>query len=79
MKNPYYTFISPDNYYANPDDINPQLLSESLKSYRSEATARNTEYHPDENPVVYNRKSRVRKPPAPVVMHNSIGKRYAVK
>lgn len=40
MKNPYYTFISPDNYYANPDDINPQLLSESLKSFRSEAAAR---------------------------------------
>ena len=36
MKNPYYTFLSPDNYYATGDDIDPQLLSESLKCYRSE-------------------------------------------
>ncbi len=37
MKNPYYTFLSPDNYYATNEDIDPQLLNESLKSFRSEA------------------------------------------
>ena len=38
MKNPYFTFLTPDNFYATPeDDIDPQLLTESLKSFRSEA------------------------------------------
>ena len=35
MKHPYFTFLSPDNFYATTKDIDPQLLSESLKSYRS--------------------------------------------
>ncbi len=35
MKHPYFTFLSPDNFYATTEDIDPQLLSESLKSYRS--------------------------------------------
>ena len=36
MKHPYFTFLSPDNFYATTKDIDPQLLSESLKSYRSQ-------------------------------------------
>ena len=39
MKNPYFTFLSADNYYATTETIDPQLLSESLKSFHSYTTA----------------------------------------
>ena len=35
MKHPYFTFLSADNFYATAADIDPQLLNESLKSFRS--------------------------------------------
>ena len=37
MKNPYYTFLTPDNFYATTADIDPHLLNESMKSFRSES------------------------------------------
>ena len=37
MKNPYFTFLTADNFYATADDIDPQLLTESIKSFKSEA------------------------------------------
>ena len=43
MKNPYFTFLSPDNCYATNDSINPQLLHESLKSFQSSG---DTMYNP---------------------------------
>jgi hypothetical protein len=37
MKNPYFTFIAPDNYYAPENDLDPQMLTETLKSFKSAA------------------------------------------
>ena len=37
MKNPYFTFLRPDNFYATAEDIDPQLLTESIKSFKSQA------------------------------------------
>ena len=37
MKNPFFTFLSPDNFYATAEDIDPQLLTESIKSFKSQA------------------------------------------
>ena len=37
MKNPYFTFLAPDNYYATSDDIDPQLMAETVKSFKSAA------------------------------------------
>lgn len=35
FKNPFYTFLTKDNYYSSTTDIDPQLLNESLKSFTS--------------------------------------------
>ena len=37
MKNPYFTFLAPDNYYATSDDNDPQLMAETVKSFKSAA------------------------------------------
>ena len=54
MKNPYFTFLAPDNYYATTDDIDPQLMAETVKSFKSAAMGDSLKMSPATKAAVEN-------------------------
>ena len=54
MKNPYFTFLAPDNYYATTEDIDPQLMAETVKSFKSAAMGDSLKMSPATKAAVEN-------------------------